>query len=387
MNTRTSLALVLGGLVALALLFGCSGGGSTPARTLGVSTSSGRSLPVIDMHLHTGEWDQIPKPAQDFLRDSLPLPLRLNARGLVNSTLSSDGIKNQLDEAGIAQGVLFAVYAPHSVGVATNELVRDRRDQNPDRFVALASIDVEDWAQHSTARMAQLERALVDYQMIGIKLAHPHMKLGLADPAIFPVYALAERLEVPVYVHIGNSPGPGVDNDRHNTDPVFFEAAIRAHPRCRFILGHVGYDFVGKTLGEFDTVIRLANQYSNVYLEASALGSNTSDPTGANLVEVYRRFKAEGLVDRVLYGSDGPQRPGFVRDYLDKTVAAMTQVGYTEDEMGSVLAKNFQRVFEPALKRINRYPLVGTSATATVGSAAAAAATSATSATSTPGNP
>ncbi|HBP20573.1 MAG TPA: hypothetical protein DEA08_22635, partial [Planctomycetes bacterium] len=279
-------------------------------------------------------------------------PIKLDPRRAVNSILSSDGIKKQLDEAGIAHGVLFAVYAPHSVGVATNELVRDRRNQNPDRFLALASIDVESWAQHSAARLAELERALKDTRMIGIKLAHPHMKLGLADPAIFPIYALAERLEAAVYAHIGNSPGPGVDNDRHNTDPLFFEEAVRRHPRCRFILGHVGYDFIGKTLGDFDTVIRLAHQYPNVYLEASALGSDASDPTGANLLEVYRRFKAEGLIDRVIYGSDGPQRPGFVRDYLDKTVAAMVQNGYTDDEMAGVLAGNFERVFEPGLRRI-----------------------------------
>jgi predicted TIM-barrel fold metal-dependent hydrolase len=347
-------------LVVTLLAWGCGNNGSSgSSASPGAFTSSGAPLPVVDMHLHTGEWDRIPVAAQNVLRDALPFPLNLAPGAAVNAILSADGIKGQLDDAGVDHGVLFAVYAPHSVGVATNELVRDRRDGHPDRFLALASVDVENWAQNAPARLVELERALRDYDMIGIKLAHPHMKLGLADPAIFPVYALAERLEVPVYVHIGNSPGPGVDNDRHNTDPFFFEDAIRRHPDCRFILGHVGYDFLGKTLGDFDTVIRFARQYPNVYLEASALGSAASDPTGANLVEVYRRFKAEGLVDRVLYGSDGPQRPGFLRDYLSRTVAAMDANGYSDAEKAGVLAENFQRVFQPALTRIGRYPLIG----------------------------
>lgn len=293
----------------------------------------------------------------------------------MNSVLSTDGIRKQLDEAGVQAGVLFAVYAPHSVGVATNELVRDRRDGAPDRFLALASTDVEDWAQHSASRLAQLEHALIVDRMIGVKLAHPHMRLGLADPAIYGIYQLAERLNVPVFAHIGNSPGPGVDNNHHNTDPLFFEDAIRRHPGCRFILGHVGYDFVGKTLGDIETCLRFARQYPNVFLEASALGSNASDPTGANLVEVYRRFKRDHLIDRVLYGSDGPQRPGFVRDYLERTVAAMRANGYTDDEMAAVLAGNFERAFRQSLERIGRYPLISTSGpTATTAAVASAAA-------------
>jgi predicted TIM-barrel fold metal-dependent hydrolase len=353
-SRRTALCLVS---LGLAVTFGCGGGGGGP-RTLGVEVTAGRRLPVVDMHLHTGEWDRIPPGAQQFLRNALPFPISLDPRSAVDSTLSTEGIRKQLDEAGIQHGVLFAVYAPHSVGVATNELVRARRDAAPDRFLALASTDVEGWAQHAATRLAALERALVDDRMIGIKLAHPHMRLGLGDPAIYGVYALAERLSAPVYVHIGNSPGPGVDNHHQNTDPRFFEDAIRRHPGCRFILGHVGYDFVGKTLGDLDTCLRLAAQYPNVFLEASALGSGASDPTGANLPEVYRRFKQDNLLDRVVYGSDGPQRPGFVRDYLDRTVAAMRRCGYTDDEMASVLSGNFERVFRPSLERIGRYPLL-----------------------------
>jgi uncharacterized protein len=57
------------------------------------------------------------------------------------------------------------------------------------------------------------------------------------------------------------------------------------------------------------------------------------------------RLREAGLVDRIIYGSDGPQSPGFVADYLDRTVAAMRRAGYTTDEMRAVLAGNFARVF------------------------------------------
>jgi microsomal dipeptidase-like Zn-dependent dipeptidase len=88
-----------------------------------------------------------------------------------------------------------------------------------------------------------------------------------------------------------------------------------------------------------------------VYLEPSALGSRSSDPSGANLKEVMRRIREASLVDRAIYGSDGPQSPGFVDDYLGRTVAAMREAGYSRDELAAVLAGNFVRVFavaEPA---------------------------------------
>ena len=44
-------------------------------------------------------------------------------------------------------------------------------------------------------------------------------------------------------------------------------------------------------------------------------------------------------------GSDGPQRPGFVRDYLARTVRAMETAGYTVEDARSVLSGNFARVF------------------------------------------
>ena len=129
--------------------------------------------------------------------------------------------------------------------------------------------------------------------------------------------------------HIGNSPGPGVDNNHHNTDPLFFEDAIRRHPGCRFILGHVGYDFVGKTLGDIETCLRFARQYPYVFLAASALGSNGSDPPGAD----------RGRGDRVAPARDRQVRHrGLAAGVLALALVGCAQVqpGTTPTPTGSV---------------------------------------------------
>jgi len=41
----------------------------------------------------------------------------------------------EVDKAGLSGAVLFAVYAPRTVGIATNELVADSLSRDPQRLV------------------------------------------------------------------------------------------------------------------------------------------------------------------------------------------------------------------------------------------------------------
>jgi predicted TIM-barrel fold metal-dependent hydrolase len=107
----------------------------------------------------------------------------------------------------------------------------------------------------------------------------------------------------------------------------------------------LGYDFVSKQHAGLQTCIELAKKYPNVFLEPSALGSKGSDPTGENLRIAMQRMREAGVVDRIIYGSDGPQSPGFVKDYLGRTVEAMRAAGYTAAEAEAVLSGNFARNF------------------------------------------
>ena len=63
------------------------------------------------------------------------------------------------------------------------------------------------------------------------------------------------------------------------------------------------------------------------------------------LADFLARVKAAGVTDRMIYGSDGPQQPGYVKGHLERFVAGMEQAGYTVDEMRAILSGNFSRVF------------------------------------------
>ena len=311
----------------------------------------GRRLPVVDMHLHPGEWVGIPDDTQKVIGGRFPFPFGLNAKTTADGILSAEGILAEMDKGGVTQSVLYAVYAPRTVGITTNERVLADTEKAPDRLFGLASLRMDNFQRDRDAELARLRSALASPSMIGIKLAHAHQHFRMDDPFYFGIYQLAAELKKPVYLHTGSSPFPGTSGEAPYTDPTYLEEAIKRHPGASFILGHLGYNFTEQKQGALDACIRLAKTYPNVYLEPSALGSKGSDPTGENLKQAMARMREAGLVDRIIYGSDGPQSPGFVRDYLYRTVAAMRATGYSVDEAQAVLSGNFARVFNvPALK-------------------------------------
>jgi predicted TIM-barrel fold metal-dependent hydrolase len=61
---------------------------------------------------------------------------------------------------------------------------------------------------------------------------------------------------------------------------------------------------------------------------------------------VLKSVKDRHLIDRVLFGSDGPTVPGGAKSYLKATLKAMDRVGYTADEAETVLARNAARLFK-----------------------------------------
>ncbi len=324
-------------LLLLPLLLACS-------PELGVPYD-GEILTGVDMHLHSGEWDLVPPSTQEFLASNFPFPFSLDPEATAASTLSAEGIVEQLDRAGLQRGVLLAVYAPHSVGIATNELVASQVATYPDRLSGMASLRVDQWATESEQELATLDAALDEPGMIGVKLAHTHMHFRMDDPDYFGIYDVAAAHGAPVYTHTGPSPFPGTEPSPPYTDPAYLEAAITTYPEVDFILGHIGFDFLERDLGDLETCIELALAYPNVWLEPSAMGSASSDPTGEHMAWAMARFLEEDLVDRVIHGSDGPQFPGFVADYLERTLVAMESAGYSAEQAQAVLAGNFEALY------------------------------------------
>jgi len=168
---KTELALMVGGLVpigglilAIVALVGDAAGGKGEAEALTNFTSF--------------------SPAEEqtfvvFERTSLEIEKRASRIALISV---------------VSVGVLFAIYAPRTVGISRNEDVVADVAVHPDRFYGMASLRVDRWNAEEATELAHLRAALGEPGIVGIKLAHAHQQFRMDDPRYFAIYALAAEL-------------------------------------------------------------------------------------------------------------------------------------------------------------------------------------------------
>jgi len=305
-------------------------------------TIDGVDIDIIDMHLHTGTWEALTEPYKERYSERVPKPFKFLMENLLGNGLTSEGILKQMDNAGIRRGGVFAVYSPDTTGIANNEFLYQQIKDQPERMYGFYSIRTDHWNIDATKELEKLESDLIKYKATGIKLAHAHQQMRLDDKRFDGIYEIAGRLNKPIYIHTGTSPNPYTRREPPYVDPVYLEESIIKYPQTKFILGHSGYDSFLIQLTYLESCIQLAKKYGNVYFEPGALGARKASEV---LPEYLKIIKKEGLIDRVIYGSDGPQFPGYTASHLENFVEAMKVNEYSAMEMKLILQSNFETLF------------------------------------------
>lgn len=319
------------------------------------------NMRVIDMHLHPGDYETMADSGKAFITGNLPRFLRIFAPELLD-TISDPwapyiGIADQTTRAGVGHAVLFAVYAPQSIGVFSNdaliEILDDARNiTNDGRPWAwgMASLDLGEWSEDiAPARLAALRADLTNPKIIGIKLAFAHQDVALDDATTRGIYAIAQEARVPILHHTGFSPFPGTKSDPRYYDPQYLEALLEAYPDVQVVLSHVGQGDARAV----EHALELAERQENVWLELSALGRPLLvDQTGAQIMTAEPQYPAvlaaireRGLIERTLFASDGPQYPGAIAAYLGRLVEGMRAASYSDAEIDGVLAGHFEKLY------------------------------------------
>lgn len=331
---------------------------------------SGESVEVVDMHLHPGNFGAQPRSGKEFLVAALPPVYKLHAPALFqvlqDPYFPHLGIRAQADWAQVDRVVLYAAYVQHTVGYLTNEsvdaLLADPR--NDGWAHGFASIDLDGFTDEEVR--AQRVAALASWfehrgdRFIGIKLAHAHQGVALDDEIMLPVYDVAADYGVPVLLHTGFSPFPGSRGEPRYYDPLWLETVVSAYdgaegrPRVDFILSHVGTGDLRAVAAALD----LAERHDNVWLEISALGGAARIDADGNATSggppqyqaVLAGAAERGLLDRTIFGSDGPAPSGKILGYVGAIIAEMQRQAFTLEEIRAVMAGNFDRLFAPAAR-------------------------------------
>jgi len=224
----------------------------------------------------------------------------------------------EMDRAGIEVGVLTG-RVNSVLGTVENQDLADIVARYPDRFVALAGVDVSDRRQARDEVDAAVRQG---FRGISIEPGLRPDPWSLDDPRLYPLYAHCEARGVLTLVMSGGNAGPDVAYSH----PAAIDRVARDFPELVIVAGHGNWPWASE-------IIHVCYRRANVYLSPDVY-LNPSLPGAREYVDAANGFMA----DRFLFGSAYP----FCA--LDDAVQFMYALPFRPDVRDRVLRRNARRL-------------------------------------------
>ncbi len=164
-----------------------------------------------------------------------------------------------------------------------------------------------------------------------------YMGMSPSDPSVDKYFALAEKLDIPVAIHMGTG-GSGRANITMSKfrasmgDPLLLEPLLARHPKLRIQVMHAGYPMI-------DNMLALLQENSHVYVDIAGLV--WSYPL-EEVNRYIRRLVEAGFEDRVMYGTDQMEWPGL----MAYSISIIENADYlTPKEKRDILYNNAARFY------------------------------------------
>lgn len=244
-------------------------------------------MPVVDVHIHCYDFPiEAPPSFVEFMDREMARAYGSFARFVERYTTGA-AYETVLDEAGVDCGVILAELAPITSAIASNETV-ERLCKGHPRLIPFASINP--YLVGNPAR--ELEQLVQERGFRGLKLYPTYSYFYPNDPMLYPMYAKAQELGIPVKWHTGTSAFPA--SRLKYGDPLHIDDVAVDFPDLVAIITHSGRPLW------YDTAYTLARMRKNVYMEIAGLPPK-------RLIEYFPDL--ERVSDKVLFGSDWPSVP------------------------------------------------------------------------------
>mgnify|MGYP001579737084 FL=1 len=244
-------------------------------------------MPVVDFHIHCYDFPiEAPPSFVEFMDREMARAYGSFARFVERYTTGA-AYETVLDEAGVDYGVILAELAPITSAIASNETV-ERLCKGHPRLIPFASINP--YLVGNPAR--ELEQLVQERGFRGLKLYPTYSYFYPNDPMLYPMYAKAQELGIPVKWHTGTSAFPA--SRLKYGDPLHIDDVAVDFPDLVAIITHSGRPLW------YDTAYTLARMRKNVYMEIAGLPPK-------KLIEYFPDL--ERVSDKVLFGSDWPSVP------------------------------------------------------------------------------
>jgi uncharacterized protein len=275
-------------------------------------------MPVIDFHVHIGDPQEM-KPwvvtyFQNFGKGS-------GAEGVIgkDGRMDPDFLVELLKRNGVDYAVILAELSPITTGTTSNEYVsefcRGRRELIP--FANLNPF-------LSTRLGDELARCVWDLGMKGMKLYPTYQQFYPNDRMLYPLYAKAQELKIPVMVHTGSSLFQG--SRLKYGHPVLLDDVAVDFPELTLIEVHSGRGFW------YEEAFFLAKLHLRVFMEISGLPPQS-------LLKYFPDL--EKNADKIIFGSDWPGIPG-----IAKNIDAIQRLPLKDDTKNKILGQNAEKILK-----------------------------------------
>lgn len=271
-----------------------------------------RPDPVIDMHMHALAADEQGPPPMGMCTPFDEFPAWDQRRPWPDVFLErfkhpacKDPVWSPATDEALMRETLAAMERRNIYGVlsGTAERVAQWRKAAPSRFWPGLSFGLAD--KITPARLEQLRRdGALD--VIG-EVTTQYEGVEPNDPRMEPYWALAERLDIPVQIHVGTGPFGviymGSDGYRARMHSALtMEEVLVRHPKLRVYLAHAGYPMI-------DDLLALLYAHPQVYVDVGVIVF--TQPRAA-FYRYLERIVEAGYGKRVMFGSDQMVWPGVI---------------------------------------------------------------------------
>ena len=259
-------------------------------------------LPIIDMHIHAEPLSEFGDGKIAVCTGDQPLVIPaidpkqpLDVQGLI--TCPNPIKSSTTDDKLLAETLaMFRRYnIRRAVTAGPLELVTKWHDTSPDHFIKALSFADRDPSPAEFRRLFAEKRFSV-FAEVGMQ----YRGLSPDDEVFEPYFALAEELDIPVAIHLGEGPPGGVHTIGPPTyrvalgRPLLLEKVLVRHPKLRVYVMHYGSPFV-------DEMIAMLYSHSNLYVDIAC--NNWGFPR-KQFYEHLRKMVDAGFEKRILFGSD-----------------------------------------------------------------------------------
>ncbi len=222
---------------------------------------------------------------------------------------SGEDIRNEFESGGLSGAWIMTTDGLLGEPARHNDLLAEGVRDHLDFFVPFCTVSPN---EGTDAALAELDRAVGDLGMKGLKL-HPWLQsFSPTHPAVLPILRKAGELGLPVLFHDGTPP---------YSTPLQIASAAEKAPETTVILGHSGLEDL------YEDAILACLRHENIHL---CLCSQSA----GNISEIVRRCPAEKL----LFGTDA----GFGDSLIKPAIAKYLDLDISDETLKKIFHENAQ---------------------------------------------